>query len=195
MLESDSRLLPSHTIQSIGMLLEHPLNFLMADVTPSFLLITMFLWEGIGRANRPWPQVTGSHCSWPHGLLRGQREGVRRDVGTRKSQEWSEQNERLNFSETALSRSRHITPPQFLFPISHLDYCQIGYVPPPNFYPQIRNHQPPVKEGYSALSFATLPASPSSPNSLHLPSPASLSCVATAQQLHGVITDKQSILH
>lgn len=46
MLASDSRLLPSHTIQYIGMLLEHPLNFPMADVTSSFLVITMFLWDG-----------------------------------------------------------------------------------------------------------------------------------------------------
>lgn len=46
MLASDSRLLPSHTIQYIRMPVEHPLNFLMADVTSSFLVITMFLWEG-----------------------------------------------------------------------------------------------------------------------------------------------------
>lgn len=50
---------------------------------------------------------------------------------------------RLNYSETgatALSSGGHIARrrfhPQFLFPISHLDYCQIGYVQPPRFTPR-----------------------------------------------------------
>lgn len=47
--------------------------------------------EGGWLNNRPRPEVTERHCSWPYGLrAEGQRVGGRRGVGTGKLPEWSD---------------------------------------------------------------------------------------------------------
>lgn len=143
---------------------------------------------------RAWPEFTQRRRSRPYGP-RGP--GAGSGWTARRWHGESHQNSRsrrLNYWETPLSSSRHIAltlSPQFLFPISHLDCRQIGCVQPPRFTPRFHNQRPPVKEGtvcvicrHPPLCLQTLPRLPPPP-------PVSL----PAQQQHGVITDKQSILH
>lgn len=133
----------------------------------------------------------------------GGREWVDAGVGTKGG----EVTGRLNYSETRdslIERRPHCT--DVFTPVS-ISHFTPGLSPDricsaTSFYPQIHNRQPPVKRGYSALSIATSPPSPSpslkplSPVSLPPSPPASLSpLLLPARQQHGVITDKQSILH
>lgn len=73
---------------------------------------------------------------------------------------------RLNYSETRdslIERRPHCT--DVFTPVS-ISHFTPGLSPDricsaTSFYPQIHNRQPPVKRGYSALSIATSPPSPS----------------------------------
>lgn len=147
--------------------------------------------------------VAGHMGSGPEGSER-----VDAGVGTGgKLAEWSERKIELfgRIGDRLIKRQPHRA--DVFTPVS-ISHFTPGLLPDrmcaaTSFYPQIHNHPPPVKGGYSALSITTLP--PAAPFASRLPDPhphprypflpPHLSCCWQAPRQHGVITDKQSILH
>lgn len=123
---------------------------------------------------------------------RGQGVGGRRVVGTGKPPEWPQQEIEL-LGDALIGQPPHCTDAFTPVSISHFTP---GLLPDrmcsaSSFYPQISQSAATSQRGYGVCYLS--PPSPLFANPP--PSPASPPVSLPAQQQHGVITDKQSILH